>query len=126
MKLGHIADNRFHEVLAKLANAPLPLKVAFKLKGIVKVVRDEHAKYEEVRKEALMKYGAKNEDGTLKQDEKGNVTLEGEGAKAFVSELNELFASEVQVASIKLSELGDDIHMTLEEIELLEGIIVDG
>lgn len=125
MKLGTLIDNRFHEALNKLSQQSLPLKTVFKLKGISKAVRDEYAKYEEVRQEALKKHGLKNEDGSLKLNENNQVQFDSEGMKAFALEIQELAAIDVTLPSVKLSELGDSVNLTLTEVNLLDGVIVE-
>jgi hypothetical protein len=125
MKLARIVDDKFHVALQKLANEPLPLKTAFKLKGISKAVKEEYSKYDEVRKEALQKHGQKNEDGTLKTDEKGNVAFDDNGLQGFVDEINELTSLEIDMGTVKISELGDNIKLTSNELDLLDGVIVE-
>lgn len=124
MKLGVLIDNRFHEALNKLALQPLPLKAAFKLKGISKAVQAEYTKYEEVRQSALQKHGLKNEDGSLVLDDNKNVKFNEDGIKAFQIELQELTSMDITLPSIKVSEMGN-IDMTLSEVELLDGVIVE-
>lgn len=124
MILARIVDNRFHEALNKLALAPLPLKTAFKLKGISKVVREEYAKYEEVRQAALKNHGEKNEDGSLKLDETGNVKFSQDGMIAFAKDMGELTALEINLPGVKVSELGN-INLTLADLEQLDGIVVE-
>jgi virulence-associated protein VapD len=124
MKLSTLIDNRFHTALNKLSQQTLPLRTVFKLKGISKVVRDEYAKYEEVRQEALKKHGLKNEDGSLQLNETNNVKFDDAGMKAFAAEIQELTAMDVTLPSVKVSELGD-INITLSEVELLDGVIVE-
>lgn len=125
MKLARIADDRFHLAVAKLSTEPLPLRTAFKLKGISKAVREEYSKYEEVRQGSLKKYGLKNEDGSLKTDERQNVLFDAEGMKAFTTELAELTSIDIQLPTVKISELGDKVNLTLAEVELLDGVIVE-
>lgn len=123
MKLARLADDRFHMALQKLAEEALPLKTAFKLKGIIKASREEYVKYEDVRREALQKHGLKNEDGSLKMDDRSMVQFSPEGLQAFTKELNDLGTVEVNLPTLKLSELGDNIRVTVEDLDLLEGVI---
>lgn len=125
MKLARLVDPKFHAALDKLAAESLPLKVAFRLKGIAKTVREEFAKYEELRQEALTKFGKKDEEGKLVLDGSGNVQFEGASFQDFAKEIGALASEEVELPTIKLSELGDKISMTLEEIEWLDGLIVE-
>lgn len=125
MKLARLVDPRFHSALDKLAAEQLPLKLAFRLKGIVKTVREEYQKYEEVRQAALTKYGKKDENGEFVMDEFKNVQFDGENIKEFAKELSQLANEDIELPTIKLSELGDKIAMTLEEIEMLDGLVVE-
>lgn len=125
MKLARLVDERLHSALAKLSKEALPLKVAFKLKGIIKIVNEEYSKYEEVRKEALSKHGEKDADGNIKTNDLGNVELSKEGMVAFMLELSELAKLDIETPTIKLSELGDNIQITMMDVEMLEGIIVE-
>jgi hypothetical protein len=122
MKLANLIDPRFKQALTKLNQQQLPLKVAFKLKGAINSVDAELKKYEEVRMSALQKYGKKNEDGSLAADENGNIPLEGDSAQNFVAELNELLSLEIELPKFTLSELGDKVTMSSEELFLLDFI----
>jgi hypothetical protein len=122
MKLLGLTDPRFKAAITRLNQEKLPLKVAFKLKGIIKAVDEELAKYEEVRKAALDKYGTKDDNGAFKTDENNNVVLDGEAAQGFVKELNELLALDVALPGLTLSELGDNVNMSSDELFLLDFI----
>jgi len=125
MQLARVADERLHKALEKLSKEPLPLKTAFKLKGIIKTVKEEHEKYESVRLEALRKHGSKDADGNVQIDEAtGNVKFEKEGLMAFAEEINELVKLEIDVPTINVDDLGNNIQITTEDLEALEGVIV--
>lgn len=125
MKLARLIDIKFQSALVKLSKQDVPLSVAFKLKGINKVVNEELNKYEEVRKEALHKHGKKKEDGSLDLDDNNNVKFEGNSLITFASEINELVSVEVNMASIKIADLGNNITMSMEDLLALEGLIED-
>lgn len=125
MKLARLVDPKFHSALDKLAAEALPLKLAFRLKGIAKTVREEYAKYEEVRQAAVKKYGKKQDNGDLVLDENNMAQFEQKEFQEFAKELGALANEDVELPTIKLSELGDKITMTLEEIEMLDGLVVE-
>jgi len=125
MKLAKLIDQRLHATLQKLSSEPLPLRTAFKLKGIIKITREEFDKYEEVRKEALQRHGQKNEDGSLKVNDAGSVIFSDDGIKAFVAELNDLALVDINLPTIGLAELGEKISLSVEDLDLLDGIIVE-
>ena len=90
MKLSKLVDPQFQAVLRKLAAQEIPLRTAFKLKGIIKTGNDELAKYDEVRGDALKR-----------------------------------LASDINLGNVKLSELGDKVSLTTQELLNLEDLIVE-
>ena len=125
MKLGKLVDPQYQAVLRKLASQEIPLRTAFKLRGIIKVGNDEFAKYEEVRADALKRFGNRKEDGSLDADEKGTVALNEENMAQFVAELNGLLATDVDVGTIKVSELGEKASLTAQDLMILDSLITD-
>ena len=125
MKLSRIIDGRFHMALARLSAQPVPLKIAFKLKGIVAKVNEEMKKYEEVRSAALQKLGTKGEDGKLVVNEQNNVQMSEEAMKQFATELNELGSTDIELPTVTLAELGDKTNLTAEDAMSLDGVIVE-
>lgn len=127
MKLSRIANPLFQQTLNRLASQPLPLKVAFKLKGITAKVKEEFTKFEELRKQSLTTHGKKGEDGKLLLQEKSdNVQFDDEGLKAFMKDMDELGDTEVEVATLKLSELGDKVELSADELLSADDILVEG
>lgn len=126
MKLSKLVDPQFQVALRKLASQEVPLKSAFKLKGMIKQVNDALAKYDEVRTDALKRYGTKDDSGELVLEENGkNVKLSEENAQAFVQELNDLLADDVEIGSLRISDLGNNLSLSTTELILLEDVILD-
>lgn len=125
MKLARLTDARFHTALRKLSARPLPLRVAFKLKGITAQVDTELKKFEECRQVALEKYGKRDEEGKVVTREDGTVEFEPDQLKAFAAELNDLGQEEVSLGAVKLEELGDKLELSVEDLTLLDGVIVE-
>lgn len=124
MKLSKLVDPQYQVILRKLAAQELPLKTAFKLRGIIKISNDELAKYEEVRSEALKRLGNKKEDGSLDVDDKGTVQLNDDNMQSFIRELNTLLATDLDVGTLSVSELGDKVTLTTQELIILDDLIV--
>lgn len=122
MELKRLIDPQFQTALRKLASQDLPLKSAFLLKGIIKQVTDELNKYDEVRNEALKKYGTKNEDGTL-QTENGSVQFTPDNLKEFSVEMENLIGCEVMVGTISINDLGDKATLTTSDLLQLDGVV---
>jgi hypothetical protein len=125
MKLSKLVDPSFQAALRKLASQDVPLRSAFKLKGMIKQVNDALAKYDEVRTDALKRYGDKDEKGELVLDENRSVKLSEDNAQNFVKELNELLNDGVEISNLKIAELGDKAALTTSELMLLEDVILD-
>lgn len=125
MKLARLIDPEFQLALNKLAVADVPIRTAWKLKGVLKVVNEELAKYEEVRKDLLTKHGRKKEDGSLDLGEKNEVIFDKEEMILFGKAYAELTNIEIDIAQISVSELGNNIQITLTELMKLDGLIVE-
>lgn len=125
MKLARLTDARFHAALRKLSAQPMPLRVAFKIKGITAKVDEELKKFEACRQEALVKYGKKDDAGKLVTKDDNNVDFEPAQLQAFAGELNDLGQTDVDIPAISLAELGEKAELTVEELTLLDAIIVE-
>lgn len=122
MKLAKIIDPRFTNSFKKLTAEALPLKTAFKLKDTAKKIEEAFTKYEELRKVAINKYGKKDDKDTLVMDENGNVEFADDQMELFIKELQELVNVEVEVAKIKIDDLGDGLKLSAEELMFLEDL----
>lgn len=125
MKLNKLVDPNFQLTLRKLASQEIPLKTAYKLKGIIKVCNEELAKYDDVRTDALNRYGTKKEDGSLDIDNDGSVKLSTENKQLFVDELNALLVTDIAVTPVSISELGDKVSLTTQELMILDDLITE-
>jgi hypothetical protein len=123
MKLSKLLDTRFKSGLQKLIAADVPLKSAFKLKGILQTVNNALKTYDEVRLDAMKKYGVKKEDGTLEVDEQQNVKFDPEQYEKFAKEMQELLDTEVEAAKVSLADLGEKVHISADELSALESIL---
>lgn len=123
IKLATIVNPKFQETLVKLSRSKIPVRTAFKLKGMVKTAQVEFEKYEDCRKQAIHKYGKKDEEGKLEVDDQGQVRLEGDSLQEFAKELSELTNVEVQMPTLTVDELGEDCELTAEEFIYLDDLI---
>lgn len=124
MKLARLTDDKLQEALVKLSKQALPAKTAFKLKSLVKRVKEELGNYEELRKEALDRFGKKAENGSLLTNEDGTVQFDRPGMDSFIAHLQELVSIELDLVVLKIDELGT-VVLTAEELEALDGLIVE-
>ena len=123
MKLALLVNKEFREAAARLAQQTIPLATSFKLKGMLKRIDEEFTKYEECRGEALKRFGKRDDKGDLIQDESGNVHFTREGLLEFSAELQELAQSDVEIGTVKISELGSKVELSPNELSLLEAML---
>ena len=124
MKLGKLTDTRLHAALRKLGAQPVPLRVAFKLKGVTAKIDEELKKFEECRQSALEKFGNKDAEGKLALNADNTVSFAEGKLQEFVAELNDLGQTDVELPTVTLAEVGDKAELTVEEVMLLDGILV--
>lgn len=125
MKLARLTDARLYASLRRLSTQPLPLKIAFRLKGISAKIDMELKKFDEIRQAALEKFGKHDADGKLIVRDDGSVEFEPEMLQALAAELNEVGNEDVDVGSLKLDDLGDKVELTVDDLTILDGIIVE-
>ena len=121
MTLGHIARNSFQEAFKKLLKKNVPIKTAFKLKGIAKTINDELAKYNELKNALILEYAEKDEAGNPKEEvlgEERKVRLDVSRLKEFVTKLRELDSLEVEIQTIPVEELGENNLLPEDLLEL--------
>lgn len=122
MKLARLLDDEFHAALGRLTAQALPMKAAFALKGIQLKIQEELVKYEETRRDTILKFGKVDEIGNLMIDEENNVKFDPEKQVEFINQLNELVSLDVDVGSIKHTDLGD-AKITVEDLVTLDSLV---
>lgn len=97
---------------------------AFKLRGVAKLIAEEHGKYDEIRIGLVKKWGDKDEAGELVIDEKtGSAVFSGENYTEFLREINELGSIEVDVPKLHISELDGLKNFTGKDFLYLDELI---
>ena len=124
MKLSQMVDSRFKPTVEKLMKQPLPIKVAFRLKGSLKKMEEELNKYNELYKELINRHANKKEDGSVDLTPDGMVTIPNEQIVLVNKELSDLHSLEIEIDSFTVDELGKDLVLTVEELLVLEGFIL--
>lgn len=126
MKFVAFQNPAIFSLLNKLFSASLPVKVAYRLSKVQKVITLESEKYQELRMGIIKKYARTNEDGELAVDESGNAKIDDDNVENLVQEMNDLHDIEFDLPlKIKIEEL-QTIELTaydlsvLEELEVLE------
>lgn len=112
------------QVLRKLNNAELPVRVSYKLAKNIKNIDKELKIYEEEKQKLINKYGEKDEEGKLKTKEDGSINItDTENWNKDIKELLEIEA-EINIEKINIDELGkSDFKITPSELSLIDYMI---
>lgn len=124
IRVGQLILPEFNNAFNKLLEAQVSAKMAFKLKGISKILDDEKAKFEFARLALVKKYAERDEKGEIKTNSEGVYKVDESKMNEFITEFNELIKIEIDVPSINFEELGDKVSLTAKELILLEGLVV--
>lgn len=125
MQLKALSNPQFFQSLNKIMRAEIPVKLAWKLKGMAKFLDDQNKTYDDMRKELLKKHGEKDDKGELKMDERGQVVFKEDGKDKFIKEHRELLEQPVEIKDkIKLSDI-NGIKLSASDLLVLEDIIDD-
>jgi hypothetical protein len=124
MKLAMLLNPGLETTLQKLSAQKVPMKVAFKLKGIRTKIQEEVKKYDEIRVELLKQYGKKDENGGL-VIENQNVVFESEADKLeFAQKMVELANVELEVGTLSAADFGD-VELTTDELFALGDMLTE-
>ena len=112
------------QVLRKLNNAELPVRVSYKLAKNIKSIEKELNIYEEEKQKFINKYGEKDEEGKLKTKEDGSINItDTENWNKDIKELLEIEA-EINIEKINIDELAKgDLKITPSELALIDYMI---
>ena len=123
IKLEQMSNPNFTRVMGALLKEKVPVKVAFRIKTLTNRFNDELKKFSEIRTQILENYCTKDEDGQPVLDEQRNYKFESEESiQGVTKELGDLLNIEVEVESIKISDLGD-ISLSGDDLLLLGDLI---
>ena len=126
--LARIVSSRFRKSLDKLSSQELPIKVMYQLKGIVKQLREEITKWDEIQLEAAKKWADKDDNGNpVLEKQEGKTAyykMSRENMIQFAAELGELAKVEIEVQTVKLGDLGS-AKLTTDDLVELEFLVDD-
>lgn len=111
---------RGEKSLEVLANAKMPIGVAYRINKIIKQVAEELQETEKIRLEIINKYGKKDENGGLIIDENSGI-VEIEDRATFNKEIALLFAEVCEFSGEPIDvKLLENISMSSQEISAIE------
>lgn len=125
MQLGIVASKPFQEALAKLAKAQLPISSTLKVRKLLKQVTEEVKEFYDLQGAIAKEYGKKDDKGEIVVNEDQTITLDETRKNEWQAKLIELANHEVELAKVKVSELGTTLEMSALELSVLEGLLED-
>lgn len=107
-------------VLSKLTNLELPIKLSYAFSKNITKIDAELKAYNAEKRKLLNKYGEKDNEGTLKQNEKGEVNILD--IENFNKEIAELLQceSEIDIHLIDLESINTEIKITPGELMIID------
>ena len=116
LKLGTILNSK--EAFQELLKEKLPIRKAFRIKEVLKLIEPKFEMYEDLRSKLIMeKYGEQ-------EVKSGNWKVKDSMTKEFFLELQELQSEDIELDVVKIKLPDDDsIKITSANMYLLEWII---
>lgn len=112
------------DIMRELSTKTLKGRAAFKVARLLRELEKEFTLFNEKRMDLIKEYAQKDENGEMKSDENGNVTLDQDRLTEFYQNLEELLNAEVEINADKIdSDDLNDIEMTPAQIINLEEFV---
>ena len=112
------------DIMRELSNKSLKGRAAFRVARLIKKKKKEFTLFNEKRMDLIKEYAQKDENGEMKSDENGNVTLDQDRLNEFYQSLDELLNADVEINAEKIdSEDLGDIEITPAQIINLEAFL---
>jgi hypothetical protein len=105
MKLQKIMHPDFQNAMRELNSHKLPIKVGFMLSRITDKLEAEIKRFEDAKIKSIREAGIKDDKGELVPDEGGNIQLSPEDKVRVEAELAEALETEIDVPTMKMSDL---------------------
>lgn len=112
------------DIMRELSTKTLKGRAAFRVARLLRELEKEFTLFNEKRVELIREYAQKDENGEIKSDENGNVTLDQTRLNEFYEKLDELLNAEVEINAekIDIDDFGD-VDFTPAQIINLEAFI---
>jgi len=123
MKLAQLTDPATKAALEKVKDGSLPVLTAWKVKNLLIKFNEEVKKYEEFRGELVRKHSQKDESGQPQLDQNNTINVAEGNLQEFFKDLQEVLNQEVDIGSLKLSELGTKLELSADDLLKLDSLI---
>ncbi len=116
------------DVLGKLNNTQLPIKIAYAISKNINKIECELKAYNTEKAKLIDKYSEKNEEGKLKADEYGNVKIKEKEIEDWNRDITELLSieNEIDIHMIQLDDLlNSNYNISPAELSAIDFMIND-
>lgn len=112
LKIGEVVNSV--ETLRKVLEQSLPVKISFRLMGLVKTFDEKLKTFEEARIVLIKRLGQEDSEGTYK--------IKEENMDEFVVEFQSLLSEEIEIdfKKIDVETLPDSVELSVSDIQKLE------
>ena len=129
MKLFILISQKFQDSFSKLLRQEkVPVKAAFKLRGIAKIVTENCEKYEDLYRQYANEFGERDANGdvitqmaTTPKGDQSVIVLDRSRITEYNQKLKDLGNLDVEIPTISIDELGEP-SLTPEDFVYLEFI----
>jgi hypothetical protein len=124
IKLGEIG--KILDGMKVLIEKDLPIKTAYKLSKLLKILVGENETYELQRLKLISKYGIKDNNGELKTNDDGTIGIDTKHIERFKLEFKELNDIDIEIIfnPLKLDEL-ENISLSVKTLYVLDNFITE-
>ena len=123
MKLKEAFDLKFQSTAKQLTSQKLRIKAAVTLALAIEKLEAEMNRFNKIKMETIQKYAEKDSDGKLLSNEDGTMKLSPEDQTMIEAQLVEMVETEIEIPTVKASDLGEDVTLSVEELLLLKGLV---
>lgn len=103
------------DILKEIASKKMPAKTAYKFARINSEIDRENVTFQETRRDLVLKYGERNENGELKE-ENGSIIIPKDKMSEFRKESSDLLNTKITINAEKIciDDFGDDMFSPVE------------
>ena len=111
-------------VFREIANMPIKMRTSFAIARIIRNLETELETFEKTRQELIQMYGEKNDDGSLKINEDGNIIIASENIEKYNNEIQDLLNEEITIAAepLRIEDM-EYIELTPTQAYMIEKFI---
>lgn len=121
-KLRNIVESA--DIMRELSTKTLKGRAAFRVARLLRELEKEFTLFNEKRVDLIKEYAQKDENGEMKSDDKGNVSLDEERLTEFYQSLEDLLNTDIEINAEKIDAADlEEAEFTPAQIITIEAFI---